>query len=44
MTGMGGIPWYYGPTHQTDCKYLEQGRVVFVNNRWSGHIQSVTRI
>jgi len=44
MTGKAWIPWYFGPTHQTDWKYKETGRVVFVNNRWSGQIQSVTRI
>lgn len=44
MTGKAWIPWYFGPTHQTDWKYKGVGRVVFVNNRWSGAIQSVTRI
>jgi len=44
MTGKAWIPWYFGPTHQTDWKYKDVGRVVFVNNRWSGQIQSVTRI
>ena len=44
MTGKMWIPFYFGPTHQTDWKYKGQGRVVFVNNRWSGAIQSVTRI
>ncbi len=44
MTGKMWIPFYYGPTHQTDWKYQGQGRVVFVNNRWSGAIQSVTRV
>jgi hypothetical protein len=44
MTGKMWIPWYFGPTHQTDWKYKGQGRVVFVNNRWSGNVQSVTRI
>ncbi len=44
MTGKAWIPWYFGPTHQTDWKYKGQGRVVFVNNRWSGQIQSVTRV
>ena len=44
MTGKAWIPWYFGPTHQTDWKYKDLGRVVFVNNRWSGAIQSVTRI
>lgn len=44
MTGKMWIPWYFGPTHQTDWKYKAVGRVVFVNNRWSGQIQSVTRI
>ena len=44
MTGKMWIPWYFGPTHQTDWKYKGQGRVVFVNNRWSGQTQSVTRI
>jgi len=44
MTGKAWIPWYFGPTHQTDWKYKDLGRVVFVNNRWSGQIQSVTRI
>ena len=44
MTGKMWIPWYFGPTHQTDWKYKGQGRVVFVNNRWSGQIQSVTRV
>jgi hypothetical protein len=43
-TGKMWIPWYFGPTHQTDWKYKGLGRVVFVNNRWSGQIQSVTRI
>jgi hypothetical protein len=44
MTGKMWIPFYFGPTHQTDWKYKGQGRVVFVNNRWSGAVQSVTRI
>ena len=44
MTGKAFIPWYFGPTHQTDWKYKGVGRVVFVNNRWSGAVQSVTRI
>ncbi|MDH3213286.1 MAG: hypothetical protein OEM05_12445 [Myxococcales bacterium] len=44
MTGKAWIPWYFGPTHQTDWKYKSQGRVVFVNNRWSGQIQTVTRV
>ena len=44
MTGKMWIPFYFGPTHQTDWKYKGLGRVVFVNNRWSGAIQSVTRI
>ena len=44
MTGKMWIPWYFGPTHQTDWKYKDVGRVVFVNNRWSGQIQSVARI
>ena len=44
MTGKMWIPWYFGPTHQTDWKYKGVGRVVFVNNRWSGQIQSVTRV
>ncbi|TFG94403.1 MAG: hypothetical protein E4H11_06840 [Myxococcales bacterium] len=44
MTGKAFMPWYFGPTHQTDWKYKGVGRVVFVNNRWSGQIQSVTRI
>ncbi len=44
MTGKAWIPWYFGPTHQTDFKYKGVGRVVFVNNRWSGQIQSVTRV
>jgi len=44
MTGKAWIPWYFGPTHQTDWKYKDIGRVVFVNNRWSGQIQSVARI
>ena len=44
MTGKMWIPLYFGPTHQTDWKYKGQGRVVFVNNRWSGAVQSVTRI
>ncbi len=44
MTGKMWIPWYFGPTHQTDWKYKDVGRVVFVNNRWSGQIQSVTRV
>lgn len=44
MTGKAWIPWYFGPTHQTDWKYKDTGRVVFVNNRWSGQIQTVTRI
>jgi hypothetical protein len=44
MTGKMWIPWYFGPTHQTDWKYKGVGRVVFVNNRWSGRTQSVTRI
>ena len=44
MTGKAWIPWYFGPTHQTDWKYKGTGRVVFVNNRWSGAIQSVQRI
>ena len=44
MTGKAWIPWYFGPTHQTDWKYKGTGRVVFVNNRWSGAIQSVERI
>lgn len=44
MTGKAWIPWYFGPTHQTDWKYKGQGRVVFVNNRWSGQIQSVIRV
>jgi hypothetical protein len=44
MTGKMWIPWYFGPTHQTDWKYKGVGRVVFVNNRWSGQIQSVSRI
>jgi hypothetical protein len=44
MTGKMWIPWYFGPTHQTDWKYKDVGRVVFVNNRWSGKIQSVTRV
>ena len=44
MTGKAWIPWYFGPTHQTDWKYKGQGRVVFVNNRWSGAVQTVTRI
>jgi hypothetical protein len=43
-TGKMWIPWYFGPTHQTDWKYKGVGRVVFVNNRWSGQIQSVTRV
>ena len=44
MTGKAWIPFYFGPTNQTDWKYKCQGRVVFVNNRWSGAIRSVTRI
>jgi hypothetical protein len=44
MTGKMWIPWYFGPTYQTDWKYKGVGRVVFVNNRWSGQIQTVTRI
>ena len=44
MTGKMWIPFYFGPTHQTDWKYKGQGRVVFVNNRWSGQIQTVTRV
>ena len=44
MTGKMWIPWYFGPTHQTDWKYKGVGRVVFVNNRWSGAVQSVTRV
>jgi hypothetical protein len=44
MTGKMWIPWYFGPTHQTDWKYKGVGRVVFVNNRWSGKIQTVTRV
>jgi len=44
MTGKMWIPFYFGPTHQTDWKYKGEGRVVFVNNRWSGQIQNVTRI
>ena len=44
MTGKMWIPWYFGPTHQTDWKYKAVGRVVFVNNRWSGQVQSVTRV
>ena len=44
MTGKMWIPFYFGPTHQTDWKYKGQGRVVFVNNRWSGAIKAVTRI
>jgi hypothetical protein len=44
MTGKMWIPWYFGPTHQTDWKYKDTGRVVFVNNRWSGQIQTVVRI
>ncbi len=44
MTAKMWIPWYFGPTHQTDWKYKDLGRVVFVNNRWSGQIQSVTRV
>jgi len=43
-TGKMWIPFYFGPTLQTDWKYKGQGRVVFVNNRWSGQIQTVTRI
>jgi hypothetical protein len=43
-TGKMWIPWYFGPTHQTDWKYKGVGRVVFVNNRWSGRIQAVSRI
>ena len=44
MTGKAWIPFYFGPTNQTDWKYKGQGRVVFVNNRWSGALQSVTRV
>jgi hypothetical protein len=44
MTGKAWIPWYFGPTHQTDWKYKGVGRVVFVNNRWSNQLQSVTRV
>lgn len=44
MTAKMFIPFYFGPTHQTDWKYKDVGRVVFVNNRWSGQIQSVTRV
>lgn len=44
MNGKMWIPFYFGPTHQTDWKYEGQGRVVFVNNRWSGKVQSVTRV
>jgi len=36
MTGKAFIPFYFGPTHQTDYKYKGEGRVIFARNRWSG--------
>ena len=36
MTGKAFIPFYFGPTHQTDYKYKGEGRIVFARNRWSG--------
>jgi hypothetical protein len=38
MTGKQFIPWYFGPTHQTDWIYYGKGRVVFAINRWSGSL------
>jgi len=41
MTGKAWIPFYFGPTHQSDWIYYGQGRVVYARNRWNSSLQVI---
>lgn len=45
QTGKAWIPFYYGTdTHRSDWLYMNEGRVVFSRNRYSGQLKVINVI